>query len=113
MLKDILYAIGVIFILLGIFFVLYIIVRKALTPKGTGSFFALVPGTSDDERLPEKVYAAFIQANLLTFWEHNEVIVLDMGVSDKVKEQCRNIMSAKGEVVFCKADEIGGQILFS
>lgn len=105
MLKDIIYALGIVFLLCGVFFVCYIIFRKVMTPKGFGGFFAVIPGREGDESLPEKVYAAFVQANLLTLWEHNEVIVLDMGVSEKVKEQCRNIMYGKGDIAFYKADD--------
>lgn len=106
MLKDIIYALGFVFVLCGMFFVCYIIFSKVMTPKGFGGFFAVIPGTANDESLPEKVYAAFVHANLLTFWQHNEVIVLDLGVSEKIKEQCRNIMNGKGDITFFKAEEI-------
>lgn len=105
MLKDIIYALGIVFLLCGIFFVCYIIFSKCMTPKGFGGFLAVIPGKAGDDSLPEKVYAAFVQANLLTLWGHNEVVVLDLGVSEKVKEQCRNIMYGKGDIAFCKADE--------
>ncbi|MCM1364280.1 MAG: hypothetical protein NC122_10835 [Faecalibacterium sp.] len=106
MFEDIIYALGIVMMLCGVFFVCYIIFCKIMTPKEFGGFFAVIPGESGDEYLPEKVYAAFVHANLLTFHRLNEVIVLDLGVSEKIKTQCRNIMHGKGEVEFCTADKI-------
>lgn len=103
MLNTIFDALMLIFTLIGIFFVCYIVFQKVLRRRANG-FFALVPGFPDDERLPEKVYSAFVEANLLNFLRVNKVIVLDFGVSERLKFECENLIGCDKNVRFIEIE---------
>lgn len=106
MFESIIYAFALIFILCGMFFVCLLIFDKIITPRECEHFFMLVPGFHGDEYLPSTVYSAFIRANILTFSKRNKVIVLDMGLDDSEKQECKKMLEGFGSVFFCKDKEI-------
>ncbi|MGN1419327.1 MAG: hypothetical protein ACI4W6_08360 [Acutalibacteraceae bacterium] len=106
MLETIFDALMLVLMLFGLFSVVCIIFEKLLTRKCSRHFFAVVAGRANDETLPEQVYAAFVESNLLSFFQKREVIVVDYGVEEAVKNSCRHILGDERNVIFCKAEEI-------
>lgn len=103
MLKCLLDCLLVIFCIFGFGCTVYIILKKLLL-KGA-KYFTVIIGEKDDEKLSEKVFAAVIDANLLSFSKRSKVIVLDRGVTQSVKNACKNILEGRDDVVFYKCDE--------
>lgn len=105
MLWEILSALGVVFLFLFVFFVCTVILCRLILPGGKSGYYAVIPGFPNDEQLAQKVFAAYIQSNLFTLVNKNTVIVLDYGVSEKVKQECTEILGGHC-VVFCPGDEL-------
>ena len=83
----------------------YIVFEKLLCGRANRGFYEVVLGLPDDEKLPEKVYAAFLQVNLFNFIKVNRVVVVDFGVSEKIKDDCVSIFSNPKNVVFIEKDD--------
>ena len=95
-----------IFIVCGMYFVCRSIYNIYYSSKSGGRFYVLLVGDKDDTLLAQKVYSAFVQMNLMNFSKHNEVVVLDLGVSENVKRECYNIIDGKGRVIFVEEDSL-------
>lgn len=105
MFETIIDALSLVLILCGMFFIGYIIFQKVLQGRGTGKVVTLMAGFPEDKKLPEEVYAAFVASNLLNFINKNEVIVVDFGVEESVKEACKNIVGDDKNVFFCPKEK--------
>ncbi len=104
MFETVIDALSLIFILCGMFFLGYLIFQKTMRGRKSKKVLTIIAGFSDDERLPEEVYAAFLASNLFNFINKNEVIVIDLGVEQSVKDACKNIVGGENNVYFCKTD---------
>lgn len=106
MFESIIYAFALVFILCGMFFVSALIFDKVTTPKEAEPCFLLVPGFHNDEFLPSTVYSAFFRSNLFTLSKRKEIIVLDMGLDENEKHECRSMLEGFGTVFFCKDKDL-------
>lgn len=97
-------VLSLIFILFGMFFLGYVIFQKIMRGRKAKKVLTIMAGFSDDERLPEEVYSAYLSSNLLNFINKNEVIVIDFGVEQSVKDACKNIVGDEKNVFFCEKD---------
>ena len=104
MFETIVDVLSLIFILCGMFFSLYVVFQKTMRGRKAKKVLTIMAGFSDDERLPEEVYSAFLASNLLNFINKNEVIVIDFGVKETIKDACKNIVGDETNVFFCEKD---------
>lgn len=105
MLKTVFEALGLMFMLIGIFAVSFAAFEKIFTGKSFKNYFTVIAGEKDDEHLPERVYAAFVETNLLSLLHKRKVIVIDYGVDAAVKNSCKRILDDENGVVFCQKEE--------
>lgn len=103
MLKCLLDCLLVIFCIIGFGCTVYIILKKLLLKGAT--YFTVIVGEKDDDRLCEKVFAAVVDANLFSLSKRSKVIVLDRGVTQAVKNACISTLNGEDDIVFYKCDE--------
>lgn len=104
MLLDLLCALGVVFVLLLLFFVCIAVLCRLLLSGKDGSYYTVIPGFENDDRLVQKVFAAFLQINLFSFMKTNTIVVLDFGVSEQVKRECAELLGDQN-VLFCTGEK--------
>lgn len=104
MLLEILSALGVVFLFISAFFVCTVILCRLILPGEKNSYYTVIPGYENDERLAQKVFSAYIQTNFFTLLDRNTVVVLDYGVSEQVKRECSEILGGH-PVIFCTCEE--------
>lgn len=102
-------GLSLLLILTGLFFIFYIILNRLLFRTGENEFYTVVIGKSNDERLCDKVYSAFIQANTFNFSCRKPVYVVDCGLSEKQKELCNNSVYHEGSIVYVHGECIGAE----
>lgn len=107
MIYNLIYALCLALILCGLYFIFYMIINKKLLNKNQNDFITVVIGT-ENEQLPQTVYNAFVQANLLNFGQKAHVVVLDYGLSEDMKTKCFNIIRQCDSVHFCHQDDFSG-----
>lgn len=105
MLKTVLEAVGLMFMLVGFFAVCFAVLEKIFARNGLENYLTVIAGRQDDEHLPERVYAAFVETNLLSLLHKHRVVVIDYGVDPCVKSSCKRILSDENSVVFCRAED--------
>lgn len=106
MLKLLVDAMFFIFALCGIFAVCFVLINKFLCSSSNGKFAAVIAGYPDDEKLFEKVYVIYNSINLMNFIRRYPVVIVDFGVDEKTKKQCKEISSCDGMIEFCKTEDL-------
>lgn len=91
---------ALIFIVCGMYFVCRLIYNIYVSSKYDLGYYVVIVGNGDDSKLSQRVYSAFVQMNLMNFSKRNEIIVLDLGVSEKTKRECYEALDGKGRVLF-------------
>ena len=91
---------SLLFIVCGMYFVCRSAYSFYVSSKHENEYNIILVGKEHDENLPQKVYSAFVQMNLMSVSKRNEIIVLDLGVSEIIKRECYDIMDKKGRVIF-------------
>lgn len=104
MLLNVFYAVCLVVLVFAVFFLCLFCFSRLFVPKNENGFFSVIAGREGDERLPEKVFAAFIQSNILSLIKKNPVVVIDFGVSEEIRSECESLLS-DGELMFCSAGE--------
>lgn len=98
-------ALSLLFIVGGIFFFIMLIFIKLITFDNKDGFCVVLKGTAQDDDLFAKIYAAYLEANMFNFVRVNRIVVLDYGVSSKVKEDCLSLFSNSDIVTFVNAND--------
>ena len=106
MLLEFLSALGVVFLFLLIFMICTVLLCRLLASGGKDGFFTVVPGLENDEHLAQKVFAVYVQTNLLAVCKRSRLIVLDLGVREKIKRECSEILGGD-EVLFLTKEDLG------
>ena len=106
MLLEFLSALGVVFLFLLIFLICTVLLCRLLASGEKDVFFTVIPGFENDERLAQKVFTAYIQTNLLAVCKRSRLIVLDLGVREKIKRECSEILGGD-EVLFLTKEDLG------
>ena len=88
MLQSLSYALSLLLILAGLFFLFYIFVNRLLFKTGEDEFYTVVIAKEGDKSLTDKIYSAFVQANTLNFCSRKPVYVIDCGISEEQKRNC-------------------------
>ena len=109
MLQSLIYAVFLLLVLAGLFFLFYIVINHVLFKTGADDFYTVVLGKDGDKSLPDKVYSAFIQANTLNFSNRKPVFVIDCGISDAIKEQCEMAVFPGDSLVYLHGETIGAE----
>lgn len=107
MLIYILYFSAFMLILAGLLFVIHLIASKLLTGSSQ-DFFIAVDATKEKEALPDRIYSAFIQVNIMNFTNKRPVVVFSDGLSDQEEKElidsavngCR-ILFVRKEDIYC------------
>ena len=99
-------ALFLLFIVFGIFFLLYALCVKLLEQDNKNGFSVILPGYADDDRLCQKIYAAYMEANMFNLIKVNRVLVLDFGGSEKTKEICTGFFKNPEIVLFVDSREL-------
>lgn len=100
-------GLSLLLILTGLFFLFYVILNRLLFITGDDEFYTVVIGKSDDEKLCDKIYSAFIQANTFNFSKRRPVYVVDCGMNRKQKELCSNSLYPEGSIIYLHGECIG------
>lgn len=109
MLQSITYAISLLLVLTGLFFLGYVIINRFLFRTGKDEFYTVVVGKEGDKTLPDKVYSAFLQANTLNFSHRKPVFVIDCGIGEDLKKQCSAVIYPDDDVVFIHGECVGSE----
>ncbi len=88
MIESLTYALTLLVLIAGLFFLFYMLVNRLLFKTGNDEFFTVVIGKGGDCDLPDKVYSAFLQANTLNFSYRKPVYVIDCGINEDMKRKC-------------------------
>lgn len=104
MIYNFILAIGLALTICGLFFTFYLLINKVILKNQRNDFVTVVIG-KDCEELPETVYQAFVQANLLNFGEKSSVIVLDFGLSEDTKCKCFEVLQRYDNLKFCTIED--------
>lgn len=105
MLLEFLSALGVVFLFLLIFLICTVLLCRLLSSDGKDGYYTVIPGFENDERLAQKVFAVYIQTNLLALCKRSRLIVLDLGVSEEIKRECSEILGGH-EVLFLTKEDL-------
>ncbi len=103
MLSGMILFFSLLLILCGLFFILYLLTSKLCVFDDEGWFVA-VEGYEETADLEEKVYSAFIQANMMNFGEKRAVYVFDRNLTDGRKNSLKSAVEPYGKVVFIKSN---------
>lgn len=104
MFNALLYFFAFCLMLLGLFFVFYLIFAKLL--KGEAEdYFVIVEGYEERADLEKQVYGAFIQVNMMNFGEKRPVYVTDYNLSEKRKRELIESISPYGRLTFIKPEK--------
>ena len=106
MLWEFLSALGAVLLLILAFRLCIAGLCRLIASDGKNGFYTVIPGFENDEHLAQKVFAAYVQTNLLTVCKRSSLIVLDFGVSEKMKRECSEILGGH-EVLFLKKEDFG------
>lgn len=106
MLYNVLYALSLVLMLLGLMLFFYVLINKCLCFGAERNFFTVIAGYEEKENLPDEIYSAFSQMSLFNFGTHPPVIVVDFNLSDETKIRCRIMTESFGKLIFCKAEEL-------
>ena len=88
-------------LLSGVFFIFYLIL-SAIASKENEEYFIVVDGYEKNENLPEQIYSAFIQVNMMNFSSKKPVHVIDHDLSDNTKEYLISMTESFCKIVFMK-----------
>lgn len=106
MLLEFLSALGVVFLFLLIFLICTVLLCRLLASGEKDVFFTVIPGLENDEHLAQKVFAVYVQTNLLAVCKRSRLIVLDLGVREEIKRECSEILGGH-EVLFLTKEDLG------
>lgn len=109
MLQSLSYAISLLLVLTGLFFLFYMFINRLLFKTGKDEFYTVVIGKDGDKDLPDKVYSAFLQANFFNFSHRKPVYIIDCGISEEMKKQCRTVIYPDDNVVFIHGECVGSE----
>ena len=107
MLQSFSMGLSLLLILAGLFFIFYVILNRFLFRTGEDDFYTVVIGREDDDKLPDKVYSAFIQANTFNFSCRKPVYIIDCGLSERQKELCSRSVCPNGSLIYIDSECIG------
>lgn len=105
-LLDLLSALGTVFLFLSAFLVGTVLLCRLVASDGKDDFYTVIPGFENDKRLAQKVFAAYVQTNLLAVCKRSRLVVLDFGISEEIKRECSEILGGH-EVLFLKKEDLG------
>ena len=106
MLNCVLYAMSLILIVLGIFFLLCMLMSGFLCDKSRKGVYSLVYYDGKNESLYDKVYTAYFQSDFFSLCDKRAVVVIGNNIPDFVKKQCQNTIAPYGKIYFMGEDEI-------
>ncbi len=106
MLSSLLYALSLIFIIIGLFYLFSFFLCFLLCGKRKNGIYTVIYHDGTDEELYDKVYTAFLQSDFFTPFVKRPIIILDNGIPEGVKNQCKFIVEPWSEIHFVKYDEI-------
>lgn len=97
-------ALSLLFIVSGIFFIISLIFIKLISFDNKEGFSVVLKGMAEDEELYSKIYAAYLEANMFNLVKVNRIIVLDYGVSERMKEDCLSLFENSNILSFVKCE---------
>lgn len=106
MLWEVLSALGVVFLFLLLLLFFTFILCRLMASDGNERFYTVIPGYENDARLAQKVFAVYVQTNLLAACKRSRLIVLDFGVSEQMKRECTELLGGQ-EVLFLTKEAFG------
>ncbi|MGN1444118.1 MAG: hypothetical protein ACI4XE_09755 [Acutalibacteraceae bacterium] len=106
MIWELLSAFGTVFLFLSAFLICTVILCRLIVSDAKDCFYTVIPGFENDERLAQKVFAVYVQTNLLAICKRSRLIVLDFGVSEDIKRECSEILGGH-EVLFLSKEDLG------
>jgi len=101
MFNALLYFFALCLMLLGLFFIFYLVFAKLLKGEAE-NYFVIVEGYEERADLEKQVYSAFIQVNMMNFGEKKPVYVIDYNLSEKRKNELIHSVSLYGKVIFIR-----------
>ncbi len=106
MLYNIIYALGIILMLTGLFFLFYVLISKSLCLGEKHNYYTVIAGYEEKKNLPDEIYCAFTQMNLFNLGSPPPLIVIDYNLSEETRLRCSLMNEAFGKIVFCKENEL-------
>ncbi len=88
-------------ILTGMFFIFYLVASKQSVSNDR--YFVAVEAFENDSGLPQQVYSAYIQANLMNFSAKKPVYVIDHDLSEITRNTLKEAIEPYGRIIFIKA----------
>ena len=76
----------------------------AVHQVGVGT--TIVVGQADDLLLPQRVYTSFLQSGLARLESDPEILVLDCGLSEDVRSDCRAVLGKRARVRFVPPENL-------
>lgn len=106
MLKLLVDAIVFIFTLFGVLTFFFCAFNKIYFSNSKKKFAAVIAGYPEDDKLFEKVYVAYNSINILNFLRRYPVVIIDFGVDEQTKRQCKDLSSCDGMIEFYAKEDL-------
>ena len=106
MFRDIMVAISIAFIFIGVLSVLNYILLKILMPKKGGSYVLIVPPDSSGGDVAGLVYNLALKFGVFGLFKNIKIKVVDCGMSEDAKEMCDVLQKQSENIEVCNCNEI-------
>lgn len=113
MFEEIMYAISIIFLFIGLISVINIILFKILVPKKSGSYIIVVPQNATGEDVGGLAYYLSFTLGLLGMFSKVHIRVIDCGMSKETKDICNNLIKNRSNIEICDAKDFYKQMEFT
>ncbi len=100
------WSVFVFLILLGTVAFCYIIMLKLLLPKSDENYYVLMPCNKHTVYVRNKAYGTRLKLSLLGDNLHGKVVILDFGITDREKEDLKEICKECNGIYYIKQDDI-------
>lgn len=100
------WSVFVFLILLGTVAICYIIMLKLLLPKSDEEYYIFIPCNENTVDIHNKAYSTRLKLSLLGEDLHGKVVILDCGITDRQKEEMKEISKGYNGIYYIEQDNI-------
>ena len=103
MLYYLLYFIGIMLVITGLFFIFYIAaMKRELSDDG---YFVAVEGYDNNPKLSKQIFSAFIQINLFNFAKKRPVYVVDRNLTEETRRSLTEDLEPYVKIIFITTED--------
>ncbi len=110
MFTGIVYGLLLIFGLLGVIASVYMLMTLLRRTRAVGRFVVVIPCGAAEKEVASLLCAARLRMGLLGDIARGEVIALDCGLPDGVRQQCEALCREMDHIRLCRPEELAAQL---